>query len=136
MGLHAMELLNAPQHGMKVVSHVILRPPVSCLNDGIIVATGCTPGRVLFSQGEVDPSSVKVTFTYNNRTITLELKDQYRNKIQREINNLRRFYSLEDHVYWIGVRNIGLDIWENWHRRELFKIVVAKENPINKKPKD
>lgn len=123
MGLRAAELLNAPQHGMKVVSHVPPRPPVSCLNDGVIVATGCTPGRALFEQDPGKPGTVAVTFEYNGRRLMLVLKAEYRDKIKGEIKTLLDQYTLEDHEYWLGVRKVGLDIWENWHRRNLFDVV-------------
>ncbi|HUW82612.1 MAG TPA: nucleoside hydrolase [Phycisphaerae bacterium] len=125
MGLRAAEVLNAPQHGMTVVSHVDPTPPVSCLNDGIIVATGCTPGRALFSQGKADAGKVAAAFTYNGRTATLVLKDTYRDQVRRRIQALRRTSSLEDHAYWQGVRELGLDIWENWHRGDLFTVTVT-----------
>ena len=127
MGLRAAEVLNAPQHGMTVVSHVNPTPPVSCLNDGIIVATGCTPGRALFSQGKADAGKVEAAFTYNGRTATLVLKDTYRDQVRRRIQALRRKSSLEDHAYWDGVRELGLDIWENWHRVDLFTVTVTTD---------
>jgi inosine-uridine preferring nucleoside hydrolase/FmdE protein associated with molybdenum formylmethanofuran dehydrogenase len=126
MGLRAAELLNAPTHGMKVVSHVKPGPPVSCLNDGVIVATGCTPGRALFSYGPPDAGAVKVAFSYNGRTITLTLKDRYRGQVRRKIQDLLRVSSLDDHAYWDGVRRVGLDIWEHWHRCDLFDVSQPK----------
>jgi pyrimidine-specific ribonucleoside hydrolase len=123
MGLRAAELLNAPQHGMHVISHVKPGPPASCLNDGVIVATGCTPGRALFSSEPREPATIAVSFEYNHRRITLELKEEYRLKIQNRITQLLEEHTLEDHEYWHGVRELGLDIWENWHRRDLFDVV-------------
>jgi inosine-uridine nucleoside N-ribohydrolase len=123
MGLRAAELLNAPQHGMHVISHVKPGPPASCLNDGVIVATGCTPGRALFSCQPLEPPTIAVSFEYNHRRITLELKDEYRLKIKNRITQLLEQYTLEDHEYWHGVRELGLDIWENWHRRDLFDVL-------------
>ena len=127
MGLRAAEVLNAPQHGMTVVSHVEPTPPVSCLNDGIIVATGCTPGRALFTQGKADAGRVEAAFTYNGRTATLVLKDTYRDRVRRRIQALRRKSSLEDHAYWDGVRELGLNIWEDWHRVDLFTVTVTTD---------
>jgi pyrimidine-specific ribonucleoside hydrolase len=123
MGLRAAELLNAPQHAMKVVSHVPPCPPTSCLNDGIIVSTGCTPGRGLFTQAAGRPDAVEVSFEYNDRRVTLALKAEYREKISAGIAALLDNYTLENHEYWQGVRELGLDIWENWHRRDLFEII-------------
>lgn len=125
MGLRAAELLNAPQHGMRVVSHTAARPPVSCLNDGIIVSTGCTPGRGLFRHDPGPPGSAKVTFEYNGRRITLAIKQAYRERIRAKIKSLLDKHKLEDPAYWDGVRRFGLNIWEHWHRRELFDVVDA-----------
>ena len=123
MGLRAAELLNAPQHGMRVISHIKPGPPASCLNDGVIVATGCTPGRALYSYEPREPATIAVSFECNGRRIMLELKEEYRLKIRNRIKELLEKHTLEDHEYWHGVRESGLDIWENWHRRDLFEVI-------------
>ncbi len=123
MGLRAAELLNAPQHGMRVISHVKPGPPASCLNDGLIVSTGCTPGRTLFTHEPREPVTVAASFECNGRRITLALKAEYRQRLQERFKALLDKYTLEDHEYWHGVRELGLDIWENWHRRDLFEVV-------------
>ena len=129
MGLYAGELLNAPRHSMTVVSHSAASPPVSCLNDGIIVSTGCTPGRVLFTHEPGPPGSTEVVFTYHDRTIALSLKPKYRDAIRTEIMSLLKEHTLEDAAYWEGVRRFGLDLWENWHRRDLFEVrLIAPSN--------
>jgi inosine-uridine nucleoside N-ribohydrolase/formylmethanofuran dehydrogenase subunit E len=122
MGLYAMEQLNAPQHSMKVVSHVSTNPPVSCLNDGIMVATGCTIGRALFRQENVDDRIIKVTFSYNAKTITLSLKESYRNQVRTRIQEILRKNSVKEEEYWLSVRELGIEIWEKWHRTKLFDI--------------
>lgn len=129
MGLRAAELLNAPPHGMQVLSHSAATPPVSCLNDGIIVGTGSTPGRALFRHEAGAPGSTQVTFTYNGRQITLVVKDEYRKKVQANIDELRRVHTLEDAEYWEGVREASLEIWENWHRGNLFNVVQERPTP-------
>ena len=129
MGLRAAELLNAPQHSMVVVSQCAARPPVSCLNDGVIVATGSTPGRRLFTHTPRTDGEVKVTFTYNGRIANLSVKKEYRDKVRARIQTLLKEYTLEDDGYWQGVREFGLDIWENWHRKDLFDVVII-ERPM------
>lgn len=126
MGLRAAELLNAPQHGMRVVSYSAAEPPVSCLNDGIIVATGSTPGRALFRHEPGPAGSTRVSFSYNGRQISLVVKDEYRKKVQATIDELLKTHTLEDADYWDGVRKASLDIWENWHRRDLFEVVESR----------
>ncbi len=122
MGLRAAELLNAPPHTMKVTSSTAAGPPVSCLNDGVIVATGSTPGRGLFTHAPEGAGSTKVRFAYNGREIVLSVKAEFREKIAAEIGRLERQYGLTRHEYWDGVRQVALDMWENWHRCELFEV--------------
>ena len=45
MGIRARELLDASLDDLSVESHAGLRPPMSCLTDGLQVATGATLGR-------------------------------------------------------------------------------------------
>jgi pyrimidine-specific ribonucleoside hydrolase len=121
MALRAAEILNAPQHGMKILSQTDPVPPVSCINDGFIVATGSTPGRALFARGSSgERGATQATFAYNGRQVTLRLKPQYQAKIRKHIQELLSKYELEDDEYWHGVEHLALDVWENWHRREIF----------------
>jgi pyrimidine-specific ribonucleoside hydrolase len=125
MGLRASELLNAPQHTMKIISAAPPTQPVSCLNDGLLVSTGSTPGRGLFSHVPGPPGTVKASFEFNGRIITLRLKDEYRRRIRAAIKDLLTEFTLEDDAYWDGVREFGLEIWQNWHRRDLFEGVPS-----------
>lgn len=129
MGLRAAELLNAPQHGMEVVSHAAPKPPVSCINDGVIVVTGSTPGRALFRHEPGEPGSTTFTFACNGRTVRMKVKDEYRGKIQSHIQGLLKQHTLEDDGYWLGVRKMSIDIWENWHRRDLFDVEWVRPAP-------
>ncbi len=129
MGLRAAELLNAPPHSMTIESHTPPDPPVSCLNDGLIVATGSTPGRGLFERVPAEEKGVRASFSYNGRTVVLTLKPEYRDRIRDRIADLRKHHSLEDRAYWLAVRDFGLDVWENWHRRDLFEIANPKQKP-------
>jgi pyrimidine-specific ribonucleoside hydrolase len=122
MGLRAAELLDAPPHAMQVTSHSAAQPPVSCLNDGVIVSTGSTPGRALFRHVPGAAGSTRVEFSYNGRDVTLSIKPEYRERIAAEIKRLRTQYGLERPEYWDGVRRFALDAWENWHRRDLFEV--------------
>jgi inosine-uridine nucleoside N-ribohydrolase/formylmethanofuran dehydrogenase subunit E len=127
MGLHAAELLNAPQHGMQVVARTPPQPPVCCLNDGVIVATGCTPGRALFRlEPSTEPGATSVTFRYNGREVTLRLKPAYQQQIRTKIRSLLDKYSLEDDAYWAGVEQFATKAWEDWHRSEIFELIADR----------
>ena len=121
MGLRAAELLNAPPSSMQVVSFTPKHPPASCLNDGVIVATGATPGRGLFKQGSHQKGPPRVKFTFNGKSITLALKQRYHDEIVKALSFLRHKYTLADSRYWKRVRSKGLEIWERWHRLDLFE---------------
>ncbi len=127
MGLRAAELLNAPQHAMTVMSAAPPTQPVSCLNDGLLVSTGSTPGRGLFSHVPGPPGTVEATFEYNGRAVTLRLKDEFRSRIRATIQGLLARYSLEDDAYWTGVRELGLEVWQDWHRRDLFDVKSGRK---------
>jgi inosine-uridine nucleoside N-ribohydrolase/formylmethanofuran dehydrogenase subunit E len=131
MGLRAAELLNAPQHAMTIVSSTPAEQPVSCLNDGLLVATGSTPGRGLFSHTPGPSGTVAATFAYNGRTVTLRLKDEYRARVRTTIQGLLERTSLDHDDYWDGVRELGLDIWLGWHRRDLFEIHFTEPSGDN-----
>ena len=124
MGLRAAELLNAPRHAMAVVSNAPATQPESCLDDGLLAATGSTPGRGLLSREPGPPGTIQASFAYNRRRVTLRLKDEYRNRIQSRIGELLQQYSLADQGYWDGVRVLGLDIWQGWHRLDLFEASI------------
>ncbi|QNN20769.1 hypothetical protein HED60_00300 [Planctomycetales bacterium ZRK34] len=120
MGLRAMELLNAGPHDARVITHVKPGPPTSCINDGVIVATGATPGRAMFEQGDVIADEVAIEFVCNGRRLVLSLKPEYRQIIRRRIGALVKRYGLEDDEYWVQVRRFGLEIWSQWDRVQLF----------------
>ncbi|HSL17432.1 MAG TPA: nucleoside hydrolase [Methylomirabilota bacterium] len=132
MGLRAAELLNAPQHAMTVVSSAPAEQPVSCLNDGLLVSTGSTPGRGLFSHNPGPPGTVQAIFAYNGRTLVLRLRDEHRARIRSVIHGLLEHTTLEDAEYWEGVRALGLDIWQSWHRRDLFEARFTDSLPTDR----
>lgn len=128
MGLRAAELLNAPPHSMNIVSFSPAEQPLSCLNDGLIVSTGSTPGRGLFRHDPGPPGTVRAAFTFNGRRVVLALKAEYARRIRGVIESLVSQHGLEDPDYWEGVRTFGMDIWENWHRRELFEVFNTSDS--------
>jgi len=126
MGLRAAELLNAPPHAMKVTSYSAAMPPVSCMNDGLIVASGSTPGRGLYKHEPGDAGSTRVRFEYNGRALVLSLKPEYSARIAADVRRLEREFGLARREYWEGVRRVALEIWENWHRGEIFEVLPGE----------
>jgi pyrimidine-specific ribonucleoside hydrolase len=124
MGLRAAELLNAPRHAMAVVSNAPEAQPESCLDDGLMVAIGSTPGRRLYRSEPGPPGTIQASFAYNRRRVTLRLEDSYRSRIEGRIAQLRQQFTLADQAYWDGVRELGLEIWQDWHRLDLFEVTT------------
>lgn len=76
MGLLALRQLNNPGYfGLRAESEAGRTPPLSCLNDGVQIGSGCTAGKGnLRVVGEERP---RVRFTSENgRWITIELRPE------------------------------------------------------------
>lgn len=103
MGLYAKNLLKAEKFEMRVESEAGTKTPISCLNDGIMVATGATLGGGKIEN--VASGASAATFYYEDKEVTLELKQDMWEEI--------RHFS-ED------VRKNALNVWENYDGDELF----------------
>jgi hypothetical protein len=82
---------------------------------------------MLFTHSPDPQESIRVTFECNGRRITLAIKEQYRQQIETRFAALLKEHTLEDREYWDGVRRFGLDVWENWHRRDLFEVTPTAD---------
>ena len=127
MGLRARELFGNPghDHPLSVVSHAGLRPPVSCLNDGLQISTGATLGHGLIRIAEVDIPCPEATFTCEGKTLTLSLKEQYRTQIETDIRTGVERYG-HSPEYWAYVRSLALRYWSSWDRNEIFEVRSEK----------
>ncbi len=81
MGLLALEKLESKgQFDLRAVSEAGNRTPLSCLNDGIQIATGCTLGKGNITV--LDKDTPAVTFeTKSGRGVRIELVPEVRQKI-------------------------------------------------------
>jgi inosine-uridine nucleoside N-ribohydrolase/formylmethanofuran dehydrogenase subunit E len=122
MGIRAREYFGAGVDELEIHSFAGYSPPYSCMNDGLQVSTGGTLGHGLI---RVDTDSMKLPmaeFTYLGQTISIELKEEYRKKIESEISELSAIYSLNSNIYWELVRKAAIYYWANWDRNEIFDI--------------
>lgn len=75
MGLLALDLLESPGYfGLRAESEAGSRTPISCLNDGIQIGSGCTAGK-----GNLvirDGGRPRVRFVAGDRTATIELREE------------------------------------------------------------
>lgn len=122
MGIKARELFDVGPDMLEVVSFTGLKPPYSCLTDGIQVSTGATLGMGTIrveEDGNPRPSAI---FTYNGRSIQISLKEKYLEKVDSDIAEAISKFGLSDHGYWELVRHNAIRYWLEWDRNEIFEI--------------
>lgn len=124
MGLYAKELLNAPLNQIQITSFTGKKTPLSCLNDGIMIATGSTPA---FNQINIDTIKIEpsVTFCYQNQCVTLSLKEDIYKQITLEIDNLLKQYDLNSLAYWNNIRKLALKYWLQLDRKKNIRYKVV-----------
>jgi formylmethanofuran dehydrogenase subunit E len=125
MGLYARELLNAPRKEMQVVSEAWGgKYPLSCINDGILAATLCSAAydTLLIDKTK---SNYAAEFTYEGRTVRLELKEKYKSQLEAKIAEAQSKYTKDGeftHEYWEEVEEISWWLWVDWDRTEIFDV--------------
>ena len=122
MGIRAREYFNTGVDEFKAVSYAGSTPPLSCMNDGIQVSTGATPGHGLLSVRNDTVTRPAVDFTYQNHTIRLTLKPEIAEKISSELKEINFIYGLDSNIYWELVRKNSIKYWKDLDRHEIFTI--------------
>jgi pyrimidine-specific ribonucleoside hydrolase len=124
MGIRARELLDASLDDLRVESHAGLRPPMSCLTDGLQVATGASLGRGTIRVGEGEPGP-KAVFTKGEARLELALKNAVWQQIRSEVASaVERFGKLTPE-YFGEVRRLSIRYWLALDRREIFEEVAS-----------
>ncbi len=122
MGIRAREYFNTGVDEFNAISYAGSTPPLSCMNDGIQVSTGATPGHGLLTVRNDTLLRPAVDFTYLNRTIRLTLKPEIAEKISSELKEINFIYGLDSNIYWELVRQYSLKYWKELDRHEIFII--------------
>lgn len=119
MGIKAMEILNAPNSSLHIKSFAGNTPPLSCLNDGIMVSTGSTAAYNLL---EIDTTSLypSAIFCYKNKCIQLSLKKEIYEHVSKDLNDAVIKFSLSSDAYWNYVRKQAINDWLDLNRDEIF----------------
>lgn len=121
MGIRAREYFNTGVDEFRAASHAGSMPPLSCMNDGVQVSTGATPGHGLFTVINDKPSP-SVDFTYMNRKIRITLKPEIAEKISSELKEINFVYGLDSDIYWELVRKNTIRYWLELDRHEIFTV--------------
>jgi pyrimidine-specific ribonucleoside hydrolase len=125
MGIRAREYFNTGVDEFHAVSFAGSIPPLSCMNDGLQVSTGATPGHGLLTVKNDTVLSPSAEFTYMNRKIRLTLRPEIAEKISSELEEINFIYGLDSNIYWELVRKNSIKYWLNLDRHEIFIIEVV-----------
>lgn len=122
MGIRAREYFNTGVDEFRAFSYAGSTPPLSCMNDGIQVSTGATPGHGLLTVRNDTVLCPAVDFTYLKRTIRLTLKPELAEKISAELKEINYIYGLDSNIYWELVRKNTIKYWKELDRHDIFVI--------------
>jgi len=122
MGTRAREYFNTGVDEFMVTSSAGSVPPLSCMNDGLQVSTGATPGHGLLTVKSDPPSLPAAEFTYMNRKIRLTLKPEIASVISNELKEINFVNGLDSDIYWELVRKNSIKYWLKLDRHDIFII--------------
>jgi len=93
MGLLALSLLESPGYfGLRARSEAGRQTPLSCLNDGVQIGSGCTTGKGNLEI--VEGSSPRVRFETESRGFVIELRDEIVDSF-RDVDPIVRAHEIE-----------------------------------------
>jgi len=122
MGIRAREYFNTGVDEFSATSFAGSMPPLSCMNDGIQVSTGSTPGHGLLNVRNDTAATASAEFVYMNRKIRLTLKPEIAGKIISELKEINFVYGLDSNTYWELVRKNSIKYWSVLDRHVIFVI--------------
>ena len=132
MGIYALEFISRccnKMENLKVLSFAGSRPPVSCFNDGLQISTGATLGHgaIEIAKSSAD-ARVEAIFRFRaicgteakEMQLRVWLKEELMQQIAGDIANAVKQYG-HTPDYWLQVRRLALDYWQQWNRAEIFE---------------
>ncbi len=123
MGIRAREILHAPMDGIHVVSKAGNRPPLSCINDGLQVATGASLGRGAIRILETANSPAAV-FSYKGKNLTLKIKMQVSEMIKNDIDSAVLKFGGLNREYFAHIRKLSINYWLKLDRKKIFEEIL------------
>lgn len=124
MGIRAREYFCTGVDEMSVTTHAGAIPPLSCMNDGIQVSTGATPGHGLLTVSAEKPFFAAADFTHKDITIRITLKKELADRVSGELKEINFIHGLDSDIYWELVRKNSIKYWLQLDRHEIFDIEV------------
>ena len=127
MGIRAREYFCTGVDEMEVTTLAGSMPPLSCMNDGIQVSTGATPGHGLLNVSTTAPFIPAAEFTHKDKTVRITLKKELADRVSAELKEINFIYGLDSDIYWELVRKNSVRYWLQFDRHEIFDIGVIKQ---------
>ena len=121
MGIRAREYFNTGVDEFHVTAFAGSTPPLSCMNDGLQVSTGATPGHGLLTVISDTPAPA-AEFTYMGRKIKLTLNSDIAKTVNDELREINFIYGLDSDIYWELVRKNAIKYWLQFNRHDIFTI--------------
>jgi pyrimidine-specific ribonucleoside hydrolase len=121
MGIRAREYFNTGVDEFSVTSFAGSTPPLSCMNDGLQVSTGATPGHGLLTVIN-ETTAPTAEFTYMGIKIRLTLNSELAKTINDELAEINFVYGLDSDIYWELVRKNAIKYWLMFDRHDIFTI--------------
>lgn len=120
MGIRAREILEAPFDSLSVETYAGLKPPLSCMNDGVQVSTGASLGRgtIRVLQDKKKPSA---RFIRGDMTLELTLKSAYVDRIKSDIKAAIAQFGGVGPEYFAHIRMLSIVYWQDFDRNDLFE---------------
>ena len=135
MGIRAREVLEAPFDTLEVVSLAGLKPPLSCLNDGLQVSTGASLGRGTIRVRE-DKNLPVGEFRRGDMVLTLTLKPEYVRRIKTDISAAIDQFGGLGPEYFAHIRGLSIRYWREFDRRKLFEERLTCSRPVSGAPEE
>ncbi len=122
MGCHALKRLEVMRGNLTVRSLAGLQPPISCLNDGLQVATGATLGHGAIEAEATQSPQLAAIFRSGNRALKLALRHDVTMLITDEVKDLVKECGNDTPEYWAAIRALAIERWVRFDRRSIFEV--------------
>ncbi len=120
MGLRAREFFEVDLDELQVESHAGLKPPLSCVNDGLQVATGASLGRGTITV-LTNATGCEAVFIHDDQRLRLRLKPEFAKRIATDMAELAKRHGGTTPAYFQAVRGVSLQHWLNFDRHTMFE---------------
>jgi len=118
MGVRAREILEAPFDELEVISFAGYTQPLSCINDGVQVATGASLGRGAITVGQFNQPMV--IFVYKDKKVTLKVKPEIMKEIGDIVKEYSKKYTFQSPKYFQELDKVSIETWLKWDRKMIF----------------